>query len=232
MTTKKNVLITGAGGNLGNATVERFIEEGYKIIAVDVPGKDSGLQDNDRIDIVKADLTSESEVEKTMASIWKKYETIHAALFIAGGYHYGGLKDTDGATIDKMINLNFKTGFFIAKNIFLKMLDQSSGGRLVFVGAKPALVPSAGKDALAYALSKSLVFQFADLLNAEGASKGVTASVIVPSIIDTPPNRKAMPNANFDHWVKPEEIADALAYLCSDNSSALRGTVLKIYGKS
>lgn len=91
------------------------------------------------------------------------------------------------------------------------------------------------KDAnqsLGYALSKSLLFKLADSLNEAGASNNVTASVIVPSTIDTPANREAMPKSDFTTWVKPEEIADAMARLCSAETNAWRETVVKIYGRS
>jgi NAD(P)-dependent dehydrogenase (short-subunit alcohol dehydrogenase family) len=112
------------------------------------------------------------------------------------------------------------------------MLTQPNGGKLIFVGSRPALKPQEGKNVLAYALAKSLIFKLADLLNAEGSSKNVTASVIVPSTIDTEVNRKAMPDKDFSAWVKPEEIADAMAFICSDTGKPLRETVLKIYNRS
>jgi NAD(P)-dependent dehydrogenase (short-subunit alcohol dehydrogenase family) len=98
------------------------------------------------------------------------------------------------------------------------------------VGSRPALKAKDAKNSVAYSLSKSLIFKLADILNAEGASKNVTASVIVPSTIDTEANRRAMPDKDFSTWVKPDEIADAMAFLCSESGGALRETVLKIYG--
>ena len=131
-----------------------------------------------------------------------------------------------------MFAVNFDTAYFVARPVFDHMLTQSKGGRLIFVGSRPALQPKDGKNSVAYSLSKSLIFKLADILNAEGASKNVTASVIVPSTIDTEANRKAMPDNDFGTWVKPEEIAEAMAFLCSERGMSLRETVMKIYGRA
>jgi NAD(P)-dependent dehydrogenase (short-subunit alcohol dehydrogenase family) len=112
------------------------------------------------------------------------------------------------------------------------MLTQHDGGRIVLVGSRPALVPKEGKNSFAYALSKSLIFKLADFLNAEGSSKNVTASVIVPSTIDTEANRSAMPDKDFTAWVKPEEIAASMAFICSGDGNPLRESVLKIYNRA
>jgi NAD(P)-dependent dehydrogenase (short-subunit alcohol dehydrogenase family) len=105
-------------------------------------------------------------------------------------------------------------------------------GRLVFIGARPALKASQGKGLIAYALSKSLLFKVAELLNEEGKNKNVVASVVVPSTIDTPANRASMPDADPNNWVKPEEIADVLELICSDKGNVLREPVYKVYGNS
>ena len=114
--------------------------------------------------------------------------------------------------------------------LFLKMSLQETPSRIILVGSRPAIIPKEGKNAVAYALSKSLMFTLADLLNAESNSNKVVANVIVPGTIDTEANRQAMPDANFDDWVSPEEIADNMGWLCSDKAASLRGTRLKIYG--
>ena len=102
----------------------------------------------------------------------------------------------------------------------------------VFVGARAALRAKDASKSLAYALSKSLIFKLAEALNATGADKNVTASVVVASTIDTPPNRKAMPNADFSTWVKSEDIAAAISHLCSDKADTWRENVLKIYNRA
>ncbi len=229
---KKNVFITGASGNLGKAAIEKYTAEGHKVIATISPGKKLGFEVTGDIETVEADLTDEKNVEEVIAKIIDKHHSIDAALLLVGGFAAGGIKETDGASLKKMYALNFETAYYAARPLFLQMLKQSFGGRIILVGARPALKAEAGKNLLAYALSKSLLFKLADFLNAEGASKNVVTSVIVPSVIDTPVNREAMPSANFSDWVKPEEIAEVLAFITSANGNALRDSVFKIYGNA
>lgn len=225
----KTVLITGASGNLGKACVEKFLSQGYKVLATVSPGQTLG-NDFTGIETFEADLTNEASVENVINNITKAYK-IDATLLLVGGFAMGNITDTNGPALQKMFSLNFDTAYFVARPIFNHMMNQSTG-KIVFVGARPALNAADGKSTLAYSLSKSLIFKLAELLNAEGASNNVVSHVIVPSIIDTPVNRTAMPTANFSDWVKPEEIAGTIYYLCSNQGNAVRDTVVKMYGRS
>ncbi len=227
---KKNVLITGASGNLGKAAVDKFLKEDYNIIATVTLGKSLGY--GDQVKTYEADLTNENAVATVIEKVIGEHSTLDAALLLVGGFAMGNIEKTDGASIKKMFALNFETAYYVARPVFQQMLKQSGGGRIVVVGSRPAFKPKDGKNTVAYSLSKSLIFRLAEILNAEGASKNVTASVIVPSIIDTPENRNAMPDSDFSKWVKPEDIADAMHYVCSSSGQALRETVLKVYNKS
>ena len=229
---KKNVLITGASGNLGKASVEKFIAEGYHVIAIVSPGKASGFPVAGDRTIYEADLTNEAMTQEVISKIVSNHQTIDAALLLVGAYAPGNINNTDGAALKKMFAVNFDTAYFMARPIFRQMITQSSGGRIIFIGSRPVLKPADGKHSLGYALAKSLVFSLADMLNAEGADKNVVSSVIVPSTIDTPENRAGMPKADFSTWVKPEEIAEAMAFLASEKSNALREPVVKMYGRA
>ena len=228
----RTVIITGASGNLGKASVERFLADGYRVIATVTPGKSLGFDVKGDVETYDADLTHEASVSHVVSQIIKKHKTIDAALLLVGGYAPGGLAETDGDAFKKMMSLNFDTAYFVARPVFQQMLLQSNGGRIVFIGARPALKAKQANRSLGYALSKSLLFKLADALNDAGSSANVTASVVVPSTIDTVVNRQAMPNADFTAWVKPEEVAEAIAQICSDASKPWRETVLKIYGRS
>lgn len=227
----KTVLITGASGNLGKASVERFLADGYTVLATVTPGKTLGFETSGKVLTYEADLTDEQAVETVVAKAIAAHGTLDAALLLVGGYTFGGLAEADGKTVKKMIALNFETAYNVARPVFQHMQKQGSG-RIVFVGARTALKASDGKKSLAYALSKSLIFKLAELLNATGNASNVTASVVVPSTIDTPTNREAMPNADFTAWVAPDAIADALAHICSAKTNDWRETVLKLYGRA
>jgi NAD(P)-dependent dehydrogenase (short-subunit alcohol dehydrogenase family) len=105
-------------------------------------------------------------------------------------------------------------------------------GRLVFIGARPALNPDQGKGLVAYALSKSLLFKLADFINEDSKLTNVVASMVVPSTIDTPGNRSAMPDADPALWVRPEQIAEVLEFICSDRGIVLREPIYKVYNNA
>lgn len=225
---KKNVLITGGSGNLGKAAVEKFLSEGHQVIATVSPGKGLGFEISGSIATYEADLTNEKSVQDVIDKILSDYETIDIAILTVGGFATGSIEAADSAVLQKMISLNFNTAYFVARPVFLQMMRQAFG-RIIFIGSRPALSSAEGKNTIAYALSKSMVFKLSELLNAEAFGKDVVTSVIVPGTIDTPANRSSNPTANFSDWVTPEEITSALVYLTSADARAIREPVLKLY---
>jgi NAD(P)-dependent dehydrogenase (short-subunit alcohol dehydrogenase family) len=223
----KNVLITGAAGNLGQAVVEKFMSEGYNVLATVDPTTKHKLKDG--VKTYAADLTNESQVTDVITKAISENKTIDAALLLVGGYAGGNIDATDGTALRKMMSLNFETAYFVARPVFQQMVKQG-GGRIVLVASKTALVNEASKNNVAYSLSKFLLTKLVDILNAEGSSKNVVCSVIAPSTIDTEANRKSMPDADFSKWVKPEAIAEAMFFLCGEKGSILREPILKVYG--
>ena len=229
---KKNVIITGASGNLGKVTVEKFLAEGYAVVATVSPGKTLPFKPAGDLETYEADLRNEKQVEGVINQIISKHKTLDAALLLVGGFASGGIKVADGQSLRTQYEFNFETAYFAARPIFLHMLKQPAGGRIILVGSRPSLIPKDGKNVIAYALSKSLLFNLAEYLNAEGASQNVVTSVIVPSTIDTPANRESMPKADFSKWVRPEEIAGVMEFICSQKADSVREPVYKIYGNS
>jgi len=150
---------------------------------------------------------------------------------LVGGFTIGNVAATKSGDIKKQIGLNFDTAYHVARPLFLHMLENNKG-RIVFIGSRPALKAADGKNVIAYGLSKSLLFKLAEYLNAAAKGKNVTVTVVAPGTIDTPVNRKEMPDANPGNWVKPEELAETFEFILSDGASSLRETVLKVYGNS
>ena len=225
---KKNVLITGGSGNLGKAAVEKFLHEGHQVITTVSSGKGLPSDMDGSVAAYEADLTNEESVESAVGKIINDYKTIDIAILTVGGFAAGSIETADGAVLQKMISLNFNTAYFVARRVFLQMVKQGSG-RIVFIGSRPALMSAEGKNTIAYALSKSLVFKLSELLNAEASGTDVVTSVIVPGTIDTPANRSSNPTADFSSWVSPEEITNAIAYLTSTEAKAIREPILKLY---
>lgn len=225
-----NVLITGAGGSLGRACVKKYVEEGCQVIALLSPGKRNIFENQPSVSVYHVDLSDEINTNEVLQTIIETHNQINAGLILVGGYAGGSIKESSGREIQKMIDLNFYTAYFISKQLFAHMASQKEGGRLVFVGSKPSIEGKGGKNAVGYTLSKSLVFKLAELLNEEGNNQEVVASVVVPSTIDTEDNRKSMPKADPSRWVKPEEIARVIYFATSNEGHKLRDPILKVYG--
>jgi NAD(P)-dependent dehydrogenase (short-subunit alcohol dehydrogenase family) len=228
----KTVIITGANGNLGTAVTKEFIGKGYRVIAtIANEGSKTDFFPHPNLEVSVVNLTDEKQTTDFIEKMIHKYAVIDAALLLVGGFATGSIENTTGDDLHKQIALNFETAFYVAKPLFGHMITNKKGN-IVFIGARPALNPAQGKDLIAYALSKSLLFKLAEYLNEAARGKSVSVSVVAPSTLDTPLNRKSMPDVNPDIWVKPSEIAETLEFLVSDKSSALRETVLKIYNNA
>lgn len=232
----KSIIVTGASGNMGRAVVKRFAQDGQKVYAMLGPGENTGMFSEETmaphyVDTQSLDLADEMLSESYLKGIIAKDPAIEAAVCIIGGWQAGTLSETTGHEIDKMIKLNFTTAFNIAKPL-LEHFERQGYGQFIFIGARAAIKPSEAKNNVAYALSKSLVFRLAEIINDQGKSKNIHASVIVPSVLDTPQNRAAMPDADSSGWVKPEYVADTIAFLLGNTGNAMRETVIKLYNRA
>ncbi len=226
----KTVIVTGAAGNLGTAVVDKFLAEGYYVLATVEPGTrhpfDPALT---QLEIHEVDIADESATRQFVQSAYEVHKNIQATVLLVGGFAMGSIAETGLYELEKMFRLNFFTAYNVARPSFLRMQWQPEGGRVVLIGARPAIDPADGKGKMAYALSKSLLFTLSQLLNAAGEDKNVRSTVIVPSIIDTPANRSAMPGADFSTWVQAEELAARIEE-ASRTDSFPDEKVVKVYG--
>ena len=228
----KVAIVTGATGNMGQAVVKKLIEERYFIIGTVIHNDPTPINfPADKFEKIVVDLGDEDESEKFIETVISKYKNIDVAVLTVGGFAMGSIAETKTSDISKQYKLNFETAYNVARPVFIQMMKQNSG-RIFIIGSKPGLNAKNGKGMVAYGLAKSLIFRLAELMNDEAKGKNVVTSVVVPSTIDTLPNRKAMPEANFDNWVKPEAIADVIYWHCTDEAAVLREPVLKVYNKA
>jgi NAD(P)-dependent dehydrogenase (short-subunit alcohol dehydrogenase family) len=228
----KTVIITGASGNLGTAVTKEFLGKNYRVIVTIANERaKTDFQPNPNLEILVVNLTDENETMAFVGNTIQKYGVIDAALLLVGGFAMGDIAATTGDELHKQIALNFETAYYVTRPVFGHMMENKRG-KIVYIGARPALNPAQGKGLIAYALSKSLLFKLAEYLNEAAKGVSVSVSVVVPSTLDTPLNRKSMPDVNPDSWVKPSEIAETLEFIVSDKSSSLRETVLKIYNNA
>ncbi len=228
----QTALITGASGNLGQAVVRKFLAEGYHVVGTVIPNDPVKLSiDHPAFETTTANLMDEVAAGQLVRSVAEKRGSIDAAILTVGGFAMGSIAETTAADILKQYKLNFETAYNVTRPVFMQMMQQGSG-RIFLIGARPGLSMKNSKGMTAYGLAKSLIFRLAELLNEEAKGTNVVCSVIVPSTIDTPQNRKSMPGADFSSWVSPKAIADAIYFYSSPAGAAIREPVIKLYGDS
>ena len=228
----KTIIVTGASGNIGQAVVKKFMAEGYMVVSTLAPNDPTGIAiQGKNLETAMVDLAKEEEARQFVEFAAAKHGNIDAAVLTVGGFAMGKIADTKTADVLKQYQLNFETAYNVARPVFLQMMLQGYG-RIFLTGSRPGHDMKNSNGMVAYGLSKSLLFRLAELMNEEAKATNIVTSVVVPSTIDTPQNRKSMSDADFSKWVKPEAIASAIYFHCTEEAASLREPVLKIYGNS
>jgi NAD(P)-dependent dehydrogenase (short-subunit alcohol dehydrogenase family) len=218
-------VITGGAGGLGVAVVEAFVADGWRVVVPDVlPGASERLPAE--AETVQADLTDPDDVARVVRlAAADEDRPLRALANLVGGFKAGQpVADTPLTDFEAMFALNLRPTYLVTQCV-LPRLVAAGGGAIVCVSSQTALEPFAGSAG--YAASKAAVLAFARTVAKEHAGDGVRCNVIAPSMIDTPANRKASPDA-IDKMVPPERIAAAIRFLCDDASAALNGAVLPV----
>jgi NAD(P)-dependent dehydrogenase (short-subunit alcohol dehydrogenase family) len=219
-----NVLVTGANGGLGSAVCAAYVASGAAVMGVARSWKESVPYPTISVDVSTAE-GCESMVKQAL-----ERGPIDALVHLVGGFAGGSpVSETSDQTWDGMMNVNLRTAF-CAMRAALKPMTAAKRGRIVAIGSRAAV--EASSNFAAYAVSKAALVALVKNVAAEGRKFGVTANVVLPSTIDTPANRLAMPDADFTLWVTPASIAAALLWLTSDASSDTSGAVIPIYGRA
>jgi NAD(P)-dependent dehydrogenase (short-subunit alcohol dehydrogenase family) len=217
---------------LGQAVIKKFIDREYKVAGTLIPNDPVQLDfPANKFEKAVVDLMNEDDSAKFVSSVISKYESIDVAVLTVGGFAMGSVVETKTIDIAKQYKLNFETAYNIARPVFAQMMKQKNG-RIFIIGSRPGLDATSGKGMIAYGLGKSLVFRLAELMNDEARGTNVVTSVVVPSTIDTPQNRKALPDSDPEKWVKPEAIADLIYFYCTDAGAVLREPLIKAYNNS
>lgn len=235
--TGRVVMITGAAGGLGMAVVERFHEAGFRLALVERQKQHMdevlGRLRVEAADCltVGADATDPASMDAAVEAIVGHYGRIDVLAHTVGGYAAGQPAHESGLDVwDKMMTLNARAVYVTCGAVARHMVARVGGGRIVVVLARAALKGS--KNHAAYTASKAAAQRVVESMAAELLDTGITVNAVMPSTIDTPANREAMPNADFSKWVKPAEIAEAILFLASDAASATSGESLAVYGRS
>jgi NAD(P)-dependent dehydrogenase (short-subunit alcohol dehydrogenase family) len=229
----RTVVVAGGTGALGGSVSRAFIASGARVIATYVKQAEYDAlakQVGAGLIGVSLDVTDEAAVAKFVAETESKYDAIDALVIAVGGYAGGKqLWETDTATYNLMLNLNLRAAFVMAHAILPGMIRQNRGA-VVNVASKAGYGHSAG--AAMYAASKAGVMALFDSLAEEVKPYNINVNSIVPSIMDTPSNRRAMPKANFNIWPKTDDIAKVIVYLCSDEARVIHGAAVPVYGRT
>ena len=230
----KVALVAGGTGGLGRAVSLAFLKEGAELIVT--YRKDQEFDDlrsaagasASRLVGHRVDVTDEAAVQQLIEGIGAEQGRLDILVNTVGGYA-GGIKlwELDTKVFDQMLALNLRPGYMLSRTAAKTMLKQGRGA-IVNVASKAALDHEAG--AAAYAASKAAVVAMMDSLAADLNGSGVRVNSILPSIIDTDANRKAMPGSDFAKWPKPEDIARVILFLCSDDAKVIHGAAIPVYG--
>ncbi|MDE3105105.1 MAG: SDR family oxidoreductase [Acidobacteriota bacterium] len=231
---QRAVILAGGTGGLGRAAVQAFLAAGDQVV---VPYRReqefAALQQTvgaaaSRLTGVVSDVTDLDSVAALVARCAQQHGRVDVLVNTVGGYAGGvNLWQTDPAVLEQQLTLNLRAGFVLARVALPFMLAQRSGV-VVNVASRAAVDHGAG--ASAYAASKAAAVAMMDSLAAELRGTGVRVNSILPSIIDTPANRKAMPQADFSRWPQPEAIAEVILFLASPAARVIHGATIPVYG--
>jgi NAD(P)-dependent dehydrogenase (short-subunit alcohol dehydrogenase family) len=233
----KMVLVTGGTGGLGREVTMAFLKAGARVLVTYRRAEELAavVSSAERIGAkppegAAVDVTDLAAVEQFVAGTAKKFGRIDVLVNAVGGYAGGtNLWEADPRVYDQMLQLNLKAGLALARAVVPVMIRQNRGW-IVNVASKAAVDHGAG-GAL-YAASKAGALALFDSLAAEVKAYNINVNSVLPSIIDTAANRAAMPQADFSKWPKPEEIANVILFLCSQEALAIHGAAIPVYGKS
>jgi NAD(P)-dependent dehydrogenase (short-subunit alcohol dehydrogenase family) len=227
----KHVVITGGTGALGGAVLAKLLGEGA---ICHVPNAHAGAPahfayaTNERVRLVNnVDLADAGKVDAFYSNIPDLWASIH----LAGGFTSAPIEKTDPAAFEEMMDTNVRTTFLCCRAAVRSMLASGIGGRIVNVSARPGLNPRRGAGMVAYTTAKAAVAAMTVALAEEGKGAGILVNAIAPSTFDTPANREAMPDADFDAWISLEAAAETVAALVSTRNLATSGALLPLYGK-
>ena len=225
------VLVAGGTGALGGAVLRELLDAGHRVTATWVEERErerveSELGGQEALTLVQADLMDPGAVQTAVDSV----EDLGAVVNLVGGFGAGPrVHETDPDEWESLLRLNLRPGFLLARAAMPRLVERG-GGAYVGVSARPALRPF--KGAAAYVTSKAAVLAFVQALDADYRGDGVRANAILPSVIDTPANRRAEPAADYSKWVQPAEIAKVIRFLVSDDSAVTSGAGIPVYGRA
>ena len=229
---KRVVIVTGGSGALGGAITQRFLADGDVVCVPWIVDKERDRLEasvdaatRPRLLLERCDVGDDAAMARLVAGLVATQRRVDVLVSAVGGFAMGDLTQTDRALWDKMIALNLTTQYVASRAVLPQMLAAGSG-RIVAIASRAVVPPGGGM--IGYTVSKAAVIAFVQALSAETKGRGVTVNAVLPSTMDTPANRAAMPDVDPKTWVPVTAVADAIAYLAAENSGHVTGTLLAI----
>jgi NAD(P)-dependent dehydrogenase (short-subunit alcohol dehydrogenase family) len=222
------VVVTGGTGGLGAAVTRAFLDGGWRVVVPWLFEEElERVADHERLQLVKADLMEPAAAAEVVDAAG---DDLRAVANLVGGFAIGGrVHETPIDEFERLLRLNLRPTYLVSAAALPRLLG-AGGGAIVCVSSRAAVRPFPG--AAGYITAKAAVLAFVDALHEEYRRDGVRVNAILPSTIDTPANREAMPDADFDTWVRPEEIARVVRELCSDHCAVISGGHIPVYGRA
>jgi len=224
----RTVIVTGASGNLGRAVAGAFADLGASLALLDV--KRGSLQDSGKQVFLQTDLLDQGSVRSAAGQVLERFGRIDVLCNVAGAFRMGApVHETRDADWDFLFGVNARSVLNTSRAVVPVML-KAGGGKIVNIGAYAAQHGAAAMGA--YVASKSAVIRLTETLAAELRDKNINVNCVLPTIIDTPENRAAMPDADPRRWVAPQDLAAVIVFLASDAARAIHGAALPVTGLS
>lgn len=221
------VFITGADGGLGTFVTESFLRKGDQVIGASLHIASNEFP-NPSFRALSVDFTNQEQVGKAIEKVVVEFGRLDVLVHVLGGFAGGqSIATTDDVTWKRMQDLNLTSAFYVLRAA-IPHLRKSSNGRIVAIGSLTAKEPQANMGA--YVTFKTALCTLVQTVARENADAGLTANVILPGTMDTPANRKAMPEADFSRWLDPKRVAELIVWLTEDNARQVTGTMIPIEG--
>ena len=231
----KTVVVTGGSGAVGSVTVRRFTQAGANVIVADqAPPRDADVaalgERTASVSFRETDVVNEESVHELFEYVSAHHGGPHVLVNVAGGFRFGpSVEEMAEDDWDRMLQLNLKSAFLCIKNV-LPYMKRQGYGRIVSIAARSGLK---GDPMVAhYAVSKGGVILLTQSVAEEVKTFDITVNAVLPSVVDTPANREAMPDADASRWVRPDDLASVLLFLASDEARAVSGAAVPVYYKA
>jgi len=224
----KIALITGAKGGLGRFITEAFLAAGAKVVGVSRSIQASDFP-HPAFVALPAELSNGEAARRIVGDVLARFPRIDVLVHAIGGFAGGtSVIETDDAAVDQMLDLNYRSAFFVARAV-LPHMRQQGGGRILVVASRQAVEP--GTLLGAYSASKAAVVALTHTIALENKDCGISANTVLPGAMDTPANRAADPKADPAQWVQPAQVAALLVHLASDAGAQVTGAAIPVYGR-